>query len=204
MARKSKKTPEEWQQQIMQAAQALFFVKGFEQTTVSDIMEQVGSAKGTFYLYFDSKDQLLEALIDGWAQSYIDQITFALSGSGRSFNERLQAVMDVIEQMARKTMGLEAFFEPTNALMLERLTRRMTEIFVPQLTDILAAGIKQGTIHISDPVFYARFIIFGALGALGAGDGLPHENIPKNLSNLPLAIMSLLDIVGCGECRLKK
>ena len=200
MARKAIKTPIEWKQQIMQAAQALFFSNGFEQTSVNDIMKRAGGAKGTFYLYFDSKDQLLEALIDEWAHSYTEQMTAALSVKGLSFSVRLQTVMAVIEQMAKRTMGLEAFFKQSNALMLDRLTRRMTDIFVPQLTEILAAGINQGIICIADPTFYARFIIYGALGALNTGDGLPHENIPKNLAELPSAIKHLLDLQGCGEC----
>ena len=200
MARKSKKTPVEWKQQIMQAAQSLFFANGFEQTSVSDIMDRAGGAKGTFYLYFDSKDQLLEALIEEWAQSYTEQMTAALSTKGLSFTVRLQTVMSVIEQMAKRTMGLETFFKQSNALLLGRLTKRMTDIFVPQLTDILTAGVNQGIIRIVDPAFYARFIIFGALGALGAGDGLPHENISINLKELPSAIMHLLDLEGCGEC----
>lgn len=199
MARKAKKSPAEWKQQIMQAAQSQFFANGFEQTSISDIMERAGGAKGTFYLYFDSKDQLLEALIDEWAQSYTEQMTAALSIKGISFTVRLQTIMAVIEQMAKRTMGLEAFFKQSNALMLDKLTKRMTDIFVPQLTDILEAGVNQGIINIDDPAFYARFIIYGSLGALNAGDGLPHEKIPKNLAALPSAILNLLGLEQCGK-----
>ena len=49
--------------EILSAAQELFFSKGYEATTVQEIIDAVGIAKGTFYHYFESKVDLLDALI---------------------------------------------------------------------------------------------------------------------------------------------
>ena len=48
MARPVKKTPDEWRKEILNAAQKLFASKGYEETSISDIMEMVGGAKGMF------------------------------------------------------------------------------------------------------------------------------------------------------------
>ena len=42
MARPVKKTPEQWKKEILDAAQKLFISKGYEKTSVSDIMDVVG------------------------------------------------------------------------------------------------------------------------------------------------------------------
>ena len=52
MARPVKKLPEQWKTEILDAAQKLFLTKGYEETAVSDIMEEVGGAKGMFYRCF--------------------------------------------------------------------------------------------------------------------------------------------------------
>lgn len=62
MARPVKKTPEQWKREILNAAQELFLSKGYEETSVSDIMEAVGGAKGMFYRCFESKEELMSAV----------------------------------------------------------------------------------------------------------------------------------------------
>jgi len=49
--------------EILQVAQRLFYSQGYESTSVQNIIDIVGIAKGTFYHYFNSKQALLEELI---------------------------------------------------------------------------------------------------------------------------------------------
>ncbi len=62
MARPVKKTPDEWRKEILDAAQNLFISKGYEETSISDIMDMVGGAKGMFYRCFQSKEDVMHAL----------------------------------------------------------------------------------------------------------------------------------------------
>lgn len=64
MARPVKKSPDQWESEIMSAAKELFFSKGYEETTVTDIMEKVGGAKGMFYRCFESKEQIMQVIGD--------------------------------------------------------------------------------------------------------------------------------------------
>lgn len=64
MARPVKKPPEEWKNEILNAAQKLFLSKGYAQTSITDIMETVGGAKGMFYRFFQSKEEIMQALGD--------------------------------------------------------------------------------------------------------------------------------------------
>lgn len=50
--------------EIIKIAWSLFKEKGFEKTTIQDILERANISKGTFYRYFDNKDALLETLAD--------------------------------------------------------------------------------------------------------------------------------------------
>lgn len=54
---------EEKKKNLLDAAHILFLQKGFSKTSISEIAKQAKVAKGTFYLYFKDKDELLEHLI---------------------------------------------------------------------------------------------------------------------------------------------
>lgn len=64
MARPVKKSPNQWKSEIMNAAGELFLSKGYEITTITDIMEKVGGAKGMFYRCFESKEEVMQAIGD--------------------------------------------------------------------------------------------------------------------------------------------
>ncbi|MCI8516985.1 MAG: TetR/AcrR family transcriptional regulator [Hungatella sp.] len=62
MARPVKKTPDQWKEEILGAARQLFLLKGYEETSVSDIMDLAGGAKGMFYRFFQSKEEVIHIL----------------------------------------------------------------------------------------------------------------------------------------------
>ena len=61
MARPVKKTPDEWRKEILDATKMLFASKGYEETSISDIMDMVGGAKGMFYRFFQSKEDVMQS-----------------------------------------------------------------------------------------------------------------------------------------------
>jgi TetR/AcrR family transcriptional repressor of nem operon len=50
-------------QQIIEAADELFYTQGFEATSFADISEKVGLSRGNFYYHFRTKDEILSAVI---------------------------------------------------------------------------------------------------------------------------------------------
>jgi AcrR family transcriptional regulator len=55
---------EERKDQIMNAAEEVFTQKGFSDARMDDIAEETGLSKGTLYLYYKSKDDLIIAILD--------------------------------------------------------------------------------------------------------------------------------------------
>ena len=51
--------------EILAAACRLFSIKGYHHSSVADILEAAGIARGTFYLYFTSKRAIFEELLEG-------------------------------------------------------------------------------------------------------------------------------------------
>ncbi|MGH8432191.1 MAG: helix-turn-helix domain-containing protein, partial [Solimonas sp.] len=63
---------------LMDAAAALFIAEGIEATTVDDIVSRAGVAKGTFYHYFATKNDVILALRDRFTQGFLDRISSAV------------------------------------------------------------------------------------------------------------------------------
>lgn len=59
---------------IVECAMELFRSKGVEKTTISGIVEKAGIAKGTFYLYFKDKDDLVDSVISRHTKELLEQV----------------------------------------------------------------------------------------------------------------------------------
>lgn len=67
MARSGNRTKrrQETTARIIEAAERLFADRGFDQTTMQDVVEEAGTSIGNLYFYFQNKDELLQAVVDG-------------------------------------------------------------------------------------------------------------------------------------------
>jgi AcrR family transcriptional regulator len=73
------KPPETRRDDLMNASQRLFLLQGIASTTIEQITSAADVAKGTFYLYFSSKDDVLAALADRFAQQLLEKIKAAVA-----------------------------------------------------------------------------------------------------------------------------
>lgn len=81
---------------IMKAAGDLLVVRGYHETSLDDIAARVGISKGTIYLHFASKEDLVLALLKQGTESFMQALDSILSGSG-SPSEKLGAIIDLAE-----------------------------------------------------------------------------------------------------------
>ena len=62
--------------QIMEGARSVFLGQGFDGASMNDIARAAGVSKGTLYVYFDSKEQLFEALIRDGRRQQVERLVF--------------------------------------------------------------------------------------------------------------------------------
>jgi len=154
-------------EQILDAAERAFLASGFAATTVADVAEAAGLAKGTVYLHFASKNDLIAAL----RARYLERFEAAIGSQQRSARKRLlQAVHGLFEFSAEHhelhhVLFLEAGFSEDDAFAG---ARRL-------VTDIVRAGVEQGEFTVDDADVAAVFVLHGVHGALvHAMHGGPH------------------------------
>lgn len=72
MAKFGQKSTVSTKSKIVSAAWKLFYERGYDRTTVEEIILESGTSKGSFYHYFSGKDALLGSLADLFDQKYIE------------------------------------------------------------------------------------------------------------------------------------
>src|SRR5438270_698480 len=93
------KRPEERRNELLDCAQALFFERGYEQTTVNAVIAKAGVSKGAFYHHFASKEEMLEALAARLAHEGLVRVQGVLEDPSLDALSRLNAFLTQSRRM---------------------------------------------------------------------------------------------------------
>lgn len=144
---------------ILQAVEKLLLKKHIDKTTVSEIVREAGVAKGTFYLYFDSKDELAWSLVAEGMRAFNEEMEqLALAPVSKQtivdFVSRL-VELAVKNQKLYKVIHHETFLQ---FLDYSNRQQELEEYYVNIFKQWLDRGVVEKLIAIDDTDFYAKFI----------------------------------------------
>lgn len=89
-------------EQILSAAVRVFARQGYAATRVDDVAREAGIAKGSVYLYFDSRDALLAAAFEAYGTASHAVLQQARSGPGPALDQLAALVRSVVTMMAKE------------------------------------------------------------------------------------------------------
>ncbi len=151
--------------ELLDSAQQLFFEKGYQKTSVNDIIEEVGVAKGTFYHYFKTKSDLLDKLVERFtAGIHVETKKLAertdlnalekmneFFALGRNFKARNIELMKLL---------LKALYNEENLVMRHRMIRNRIKLTLPEFVKIIDQGIKEGVFNVTNSRELAELIYY--------------------------------------------
>ncbi|MDO5112438.1 MAG: TetR/AcrR family transcriptional regulator [Clostridia bacterium] len=169
------KPAQERKNEILDAASALFSQKGFDATSVNDILERVGIAKGTFYYYFQSKEEVMDALIDRVSAHMLAAAREIAADGTLGVHEKIfRVVMALNMRGGADEALLQHIHQPQNALMHEKSLRTLITGVTPILAAVVEDGAKQGLFDTAYPYEAVEMIIIYVQIAFDEGI-LPHS-----------------------------
>jgi len=139
MPKKSERT----RQRIVEAANRLFYHKGYNQTSFSDVVHAAGVPRGNIYYYFKTKDEILEAAIL-YRTGRIAQMLEGWNGSYRTPIERLHRFIDILSDSADAIMRYGCPMGTLNTELgkgqdaLQEQAENLFKVFEQWLTDQFA------------------------------------------------------------------
>lgn len=144
---------EERRKEILETAERLFITKGYTKTTVNDILKEIGIAKGTFYHYFKSKEEVMDEIIMRIIKEDVAKAKVIVSNPNIPVLEKLFRVL--MEQSPKsgdvKDKMIEQFHQPNNAEMHQKSLVQSIIHLSPVLTEVLEQGIEEGIFSTSYP-----------------------------------------------------
>jgi len=149
---RTSKTSRDRRNEFVQAARDLFNEKGFENTSVDDMVARVGVAKGLFYYYFDSKEEVLEILYERLQDEIGSAIAGAMEKKGLDAIERLTELIMAKRDVALRSSALMAYFknERNKALRLS-MEKRSIALMTDAMEEIVRQGVDEGVFHTDHP-----------------------------------------------------
>ncbi|MCG8477492.1 MAG: TetR/AcrR family transcriptional regulator [Spirochaetales bacterium] len=152
--------------EIITTARTLFLSRGYDTCTIVDIIDAIGIAKGTFYHYFRSKEELLEALTERMSDEILNEIGRLVADSSLSATRRIEAYFQqslIIKSHSKEIFlpMLRMLYRPENTLLRIRMYASVFERVGPVLGGIVADGVANGEFDVEDPMTCGDFLIRG-------------------------------------------
>ena len=162
MARISK-PPEERKVEILDAAAKLFSIKGVNETSVNEIVREVGVAQGLFYYYFKSKDELIEAVCDRYSEKIIVMVEEKINRKDINSLEKLKIFFSLTDESeVRQNINLVEYIHDKNRISLhEKIARKTTKKFVEMFKSVIEQGINEKVFNVDNAEVAAQFLVVG-------------------------------------------
>lgn len=152
--------------ELLDVSEKLFYSKGFENTSVQEIIDTAKIAKGTFYYYFDSKENLLDRIVKrAVAVSYAETESI-VNDQTMNAKEKMQRLLLQIGN--QNVEHAESFFHHAqlldrNLLLREKMYEDTEKMTAPLLARIIEQGGREGIFAVRHPLAVAEMILHMSL-----------------------------------------
>jgi len=145
-------------------ARRVFAKRGVANTTIGDIVKAAGVAQGTFYLYFDSKEDIVLVVAAQMVDAMVAAIEHAAHLPGASAVEKLVGLRDALTSLDTDPSAVELtdfIHRPENCALHDRLAEQLVPRLVPLVEAIVAQGVTEGAFNVHDTKMAAWFVLGG-------------------------------------------
>jgi len=138
--------------EILDAADHLFFSKGYQATTISDIAKKMGTAQGMLYYYFKSKEEILETLLIRHVSSLMSEVQTIIRLDHSPAEKISLTVSSVLHKAGYKDgLLLNMLYDDQNLHLKVKLFRQVEASLAPWLLKIVEEGISTQIFCIAHP-----------------------------------------------------
>ncbi|HEY2811068.1 MAG TPA: TetR/AcrR family transcriptional regulator [Rhabdochlamydiaceae bacterium] len=144
---------------IIKAARRLFQTKDYDKTTMQDVIDAIGIAKGTIYHYFKSKEDLLEAVIENIVAQNIEKLHTLLTKTQGNALQKIKLLVNAGNMAQDNKKILKYLHKPGNDVMHTRLLAAILVKQAPLYATLIQQGCKEGIFKTQSPLECAEFIL---------------------------------------------
>ena len=137
------KKGEKRKKELLKIAYDMFLTQGYENTSVDEIIEKANIAKGTYYYHFQSKEQMLEEVIDMMIDSET-KMAEQVIGMDISVPQKIVMILTSMKPTEAEQPIKNALFQPENVLMHHKVRQKLINVLTPLLSEVIKEGVNEG------------------------------------------------------------
>ena len=150
-------------EELLATAEKLFYTRGYEKTSVQDILTEMNFSKGGFYHHFDSKLAVLEAICEMRAKETCERAREVVAGQEGPVN-KLNALFHDAAFFGNGSSNFVALmiqvaYREDGALMREKMKARQLEYMQDVLEEILREGARTQVFFVTDVTASAQMLL---------------------------------------------
>jgi len=145
------KNPEERRTELIETAESLFFQKGYEYTAVSDIVKKINVGQGTFYHYFKSKEDILEAVAEKIVAPIAEDVRNIAKGNEDSATKVNSILNSILKAGNSETGFMKLMHQKGNYLLHDKLEEALEAKISPIIAEVISKGMDEGFFNMSYP-----------------------------------------------------
>lgn len=153
-------------EQILDVSLSLFLEKGYDNTSISDILSNLNIARGTLYYHFESKEAIMDEIIERSIKSVIEEAKGIVFRQGMTVQEKMFTLFSStsMRRLSGRELMIDYLNQPQNALFHEKINRSFIQIIAPLLGDIIEEGVEEGIFVNAYPYESAEIILVMIIG----------------------------------------
>ncbi len=172
------KDPEVRKNELVDAAEELFKKKGYSGTSIADIVNKVGVAHGLFYYYFDSKEDVIDAIVEKLVDDFVVSINKIIDEQDLNAKEKFKRLFySTFNRKKEKIYFFDYYNQEENRLMYSKYMTNISDRVVPLITEIIEQGIEEGVFETKYPKEAVEFWLYGRLS-------MDISSFPENLDDI--------------------
>ena len=137
------KKGEKRKKELLKIAYDMFITQGYENTSVDEIIEKAQIAKGTYYYHFQSKEQMLEEVIDMMIASETEMAEQVI-GMDIPVPQKIVMIITSVKPTEAEQPIKNALFQPDNVLMHHKVRKKLINVITPILSEVIKEGVNEG------------------------------------------------------------
>ena len=137
------KKGEKRKQELLKIAYDMFLTQGYENTSVDEIIEKAQIAKGTYYYHFQSKEQMLEEVIDMMIDSE-REMAQQIIASDIPVPQKIVGIIASMKPTEAEETIKDTLFQPENVLMHHKVRNKLIGTLTPLISQVVEEGVDEG------------------------------------------------------------
>jgi AcrR family transcriptional regulator len=170
---------------VLQVAETYLLEVGYEAFSMSKLAKKIGLAKGTLYLYFQTREELFLTLYDQslirWSQTFIDELSDSMTS--KAYSQKLFSTASADGTFLPLLIRLEHMIEHNVAIPRLISSKQMFINQVKTLARVTAISLRLSESQAIEVVKTMGVLLIGATQG-DQGPSLDHEELPEDVQNL--------------------